>query len=67
LIKCTPRTLQKNEPWYRIPPKPPLFKFQVLDTLQIADCMDTKAPRTIQVRQLTKFLHDFYQQHLNNF
>lgn len=67
LIKCTPRTLQKNEPWYTIPKFPPLFKIQVLDALKIEDCMDIKAPRTMQVRQLTAFIGKFYRNHLTSF
>jgi len=56
-ISCTPTTLTKSEPWYRIPPRQVRFEAQILDVI------DTRALLTSAVNErrasieLTEALH----------
>ena len=61
LIDCYPPTLQKNEPWYKVPNSPPHFELKIQPTIDVSRCIDTSRPRSIQVRHLTKYLLRYYQ------
>ena len=59
VISCTPLTLTKGEPWYRIPPRQPLF------CVEIAHEVDVRSFRRerycgIGSRSLTRSLENFY-------
>lgn len=64
LIKCTPRAMQKGEKFYSIPAIAPLFSFDVLKTIETKDHIQIDAPKTLQYRQLTRYLIDLYRPHL---
>lgn len=64
LIRCQPRALQKGVKWYKIPDQPPHFSFEAKVPLRLSDCIDLSRPRTVQYRQLTAFLIEYYRQWL---
>jgi len=61
LIKCHPGALKKGDKWYHIPEGGPNFSLSSGHLLTLDDCIDTAKPRTIQYRQLTQFLEDYYK------
>ena len=65
LIDCDPPTLRKNEAWYEVPDRPPHFDLQALEPVYLDHIIDTSTPRSIQVRQLTRWLLAFYQDLVN--
>ncbi len=64
LIKCTPRAMQKGEKFYSIPAIAPLFSFDVLKTIETKKHIKMDSPKTLQYRQLTRYLIDLYRPHL---
>ncbi len=64
LIKCAPRAMQKGEKFYSIPAVAPLFSFDVLKTIEIKKHIKLDSPKTLQYRQLTRYLIDTYRPHL---
>jgi 1-acyl-sn-glycerol-3-phosphate acyltransferase len=37
VIQCTPPTLAKHEPWYKIPPSRPFFSIQILTPISLEE------------------------------
>lgn len=65
LIRCTPTTLTKGEPWYRIPPRRIRMELQVLADVPIPD-QPNLAVR-YRARALTAWLTDHFNQELEQF
>jgi len=65
-ITCDPPTLSKADKWYHIPPRPFHLRAEVGDTLDIAPLV-TDEPSAIVSRRVTKFLHAYFTQRLNQF
>lgn len=64
LIKSQPRTLEKSVPWYVVPDRSPFYQIEVLPAFDPTTWVDPESPRTLQVRQLTSRLRDFYLEKL---
>jgi len=64
LIKCAPRAMQKGEKFYSIPAVAPLFSFDVLKTIETKKHIKADSPKTLQYRQLTRYLIGLYRPHL---
>lgn len=64
LIRCTPDTLTKGEPWYHIPPTKVRIELHVLDDLPIK--LDKQQPAGRQARHLTQYLSDFFNKELEH-
>ncbi|PMR72350.1 lysophospholipid acyltransferase family protein [Halomonas heilongjiangensis] len=62
LIRCTPTTLTKGEPWYHIPASRVRMELRVLDDLPIND--DNQQPTGQLARQLTHRLSDHFNREL---
>jgi 1-acyl-sn-glycerol-3-phosphate acyltransferase len=65
VITCDPPTLVKGEPWWRIPPRKPLFR------LVVDECLDANmylrySYRSIAARKLVGFLEAHYAEKLCN-
>lgn len=56
-ISCTPTTLTKSEPWYRIPPRQVRFEAQVLDVIDTRALLDGEANERRASLELTEKLH----------
>ncbi|MBL4851584.1 MAG: 1-acyl-sn-glycerol-3-phosphate acyltransferase [Gammaproteobacteria bacterium] len=65
VIHCAPRTLQKYEKWYQVPASTPHFSLRMLAVINIANCIDTSRPRTVQYRHLTHLLRELYRTNLS--
>jgi 1-acyl-sn-glycerol-3-phosphate acyltransferase len=65
-ITCDPPTLSKADKWYHIPPRPFHLRAEVGDTLDITKLV-TDEPSAIVSRRVTKYLHDYFTQRLNQF
>lgn len=63
LIYCKPTTLTKNEPWYRVPPRPMRYRFLVRDRIPISP-YSTLSP-SVGARKLTRDLVAFFEQELS--
>lgn len=61
LIKCYPSALKKGDKWYTIPDGGPNFTLSSGQMLQTGECIDTTKPKTLQYRELTRFLEDYYK------
>jgi len=66
-ITCTPPTLSKAEKWYHIPPRMFALKAEVGDPIDISAMMGKDEPLTLVSRRLTRFLHDYFTERLNDF
>ncbi|CAM3356765.1 lysophospholipid acyltransferase family protein [Halomonas lysinitropha] len=62
LIRCTPTTLTKGEPWHHIPASRVRMELRVLDDLPIND--DNQQPTGQLARQLTRRLSDHFNREL---
>jgi 1-acyl-sn-glycerol-3-phosphate acyltransferase len=65
VITCTPPTLVKGEPWWRIPPRKPLFR------LVVDECLDATTylgyqHRSIAARRLVFYLEAVYADRLRD-
>lgn len=65
LIKCYPSALRKGDKWYKIPDGGPTFTLSSGTLLKLDECVDTTKPRTLQYRELTSFLENYYQDWMN--
>lgn len=65
-ISCTPMTLRKQEPWYRIPARAPHFAVRVLPLMHISDLVDDTQPRSVKARIVTAALHTRLQDALQH-
>ena len=63
IITCSETFLTKGQPWYRVPPRKPIFELTVLDDLPPASQMISPEEPTLQSRRLTDYLeHYFYRE-----
>ena len=60
VIIAKPRTVQKGESWYQLPPQKSHIRIRINNSLKIRDCIDTSLPRTLQYRRLTRFWREYY-------
>ena len=65
LIRCTPTTLTKGEPWYHIPATKVRMELHVLDDLPVTS--DSQQPTGQLARQLTQRLSDHFNRELDHF
>jgi 1-acyl-sn-glycerol-3-phosphate acyltransferase len=59
-IKCTPPTLLKGEPWYKVPIKRSHFVIEVCQDIEVAHFRQTSPSAAIATRRLTAHLADFF-------
>jgi len=62
LIRCSPTTLTKGEPWYHIPKRKVHLNLHVLDDLPPEQASDQ--PTSQRARQLTRELSDYFNREL---
>ena len=60
IITCTETFLTKGQPWYKVPPRKPIFELTVLDDLPPARQLTGEAEPAVQARRLTEFLEHFF-------
>lgn len=65
-IECKPAALGKGDKWYSIPQGGASFTLRLTRSLSLDECIDTSKPNTLQYRDLTQFLEQFYRQTLDN-
>jgi len=65
LIRCTPTTLTKGEPWYHIPATKVRMELRVLDDLPVKT--DSQQPTGQLARQLTQRLSEHFNRELDHF
>ena len=65
LIRCTPTTLTKGEPWYHIPPSRIRMELQVLADLPLP--ADPHLPVRHRARAITAWLTDYFNTELEQF
>jgi 1-acyl-sn-glycerol-3-phosphate acyltransferase len=65
VITCDPMTLTKDEPWYRIPPRRPLFCVEIAHEIGVGEFRD-RPHRGIGSRELTRQLEHFYTMRLGH-
>lgn len=65
-VRCEPPTLRKYQQWYDVPPTRTHFDLHAMPSLAIDQIVDTSRRSSIQVRHLTRWLQDFYQQLIND-
>ena len=65
LIKCTPATLFKGQPWYRVPKKPFQLRLQVLDSKCLIKEISLDDRPSKAARQLTRHFERFYQEQID--
>ncbi len=63
-IRCTPTTLTKAEPWYRIPARRFTMDLHVQDDIALATFKDDGAT-PLAVRRLTRFLEQYFNEEIN--
>jgi len=56
VIRCTPPTLAKHEPWYKIPPSRPFFSIQILAPVSLEELM----PGDYSARQAKQVLNESF-------
>jgi 1-acyl-sn-glycerol-3-phosphate acyltransferase len=59
VISCSPLTLTKGEPWYRVPPKRPRFRVEVAYRMEMARFMAFPY-RSVGARRLMLEIREFY-------
>ena len=59
-IRCTPPTLTKGEPWWRIPERPPVFTVTVGHPVAI-ETFSSNVNRGLAARRVTKYFTAYYQ------
>jgi len=65
-IKCTPTTLTKGEPWYRIPARRVEFKLDVLEPIEVRSFVDDSTSEKKASLALNNLLHLALSQNLRN-
>lgn len=60
IIKCTPVTLTKGAPWYRIPLTKPHFAIRVEDTIMVDEYTNNNQQPTVAARNLTLNLTKYF-------
>ena len=66
VLCCSPRALCKGDKWYKIPRIKSKVIMQFHSVLTLEKCVDTKQSRTLQYRQLTEWLRDYYVNAVTN-
>lgn len=66
VIKAIPRTTQKGERWWQLPPTKSRVLIHINPSMSIKGCIDTSLPRTLQYRRLNTFWREFYLSKLNH-
>ena len=66
LITADPPTLLKGEPWYKIPPRRPVFTITFFPAITTQDYADKAVSPALATRQFNRFLLDFFQQQLQH-
>ncbi|MFC3095363.1 1-acyl-sn-glycerol-3-phosphate acyltransferase [Alteromonas sediminis] len=66
LIKCQPSALKKGDKWYNIPDGGPEFLLVSAPPLVLEECVDITKPRTLQYRELTRYLEHYYENWMAN-
>ena len=65
VIKAIPRTTQKGESWWQLPPTKSRVIIKIKPTMLTQKNIDTTLPRTLQYRRLNKFWREFYLSEIN--
>jgi len=65
VIKAIPRTTQKGESWWQLPPTKSRVLIHIKPSLSIKGSIDTSLPRTLQYRRLNTFWREFYLSEIN--
>ncbi len=60
IITCAETFLTKGQPWYKVPPRKPIFELTVLDDLPPADQITGPDEPARQARRLTEYLENFF-------
>lgn len=60
VIRCTPRTLGKDEPWWRVPAQPPYLRIEVQEDIVIRQFLLAQSGETLAARHLTYLLQDHF-------
>ncbi|WP_189405640.1 lysophospholipid acyltransferase family protein [Alteromonas halophila] len=61
LIKCNPGALKKGDKWYTIPDEGLCYTLTSGKRLHLNELIDTTKPKTLQYRELTRFLEHYYK------
>jgi 1-acyl-sn-glycerol-3-phosphate acyltransferase len=64
VITCEPPTLLKDQPWYRVPPRPFTLTLRFHPPLTIPQAVTDKVGMPLQVRALTQYFEDFFRHQL---
>lgn len=64
VIRCTPTTLTKGEPWYHIPPRKPHWTLEVLPTIQPPPVASNTLSSRQEIRQLNQQLCRLFEDRL---
>lgn len=58
LVRCTPPTLRKHEPWYRVPPTPFHWSVEIFEPVAAARFAGAGTGDALAARRLTAFLEN---------
>ncbi|MDH3695012.1 MAG: 1-acyl-sn-glycerol-3-phosphate acyltransferase [Gammaproteobacteria bacterium] len=64
LFQCSPMTLTKSEPWYRIPAKRVLFEMEILPPIPVQSFIDESTSEKNASLALNGLLHETLSQHV---
>lgn len=59
-ISCDPPTLIKGEPWWRIPPRPPVFQLRVGQPVP-TEKISPNTNRGLAARRIVKYFREYYE------
>jgi len=65
VIRCVPPTLRKREPWYRVPPSRPVWKFEVLKAVPSSSWVSVTTDARQAARALNGALLSLYSDKLS--
>jgi 1-acyl-sn-glycerol-3-phosphate acyltransferase len=66
VLTCTPPTLAKGAPWWRIPPRRFCITLDVRPPIKVTDCIELSEPPGIAARKLTAFLENYFTTELQH-
>ncbi len=61
-IRCSPPTLFKGNPWWRVPAAMAMFHIEVKEDIQVQDFTGEGRPDTLAARHLTEYLQQYYSE-----
>jgi 1-acyl-sn-glycerol-3-phosphate acyltransferase len=64
VITSNPPTLMKGNPWYKVPAKAPHLKVRFMPDLVLPDSVFKSSQISLQVRELTRYMEDFFKKEL---